>query len=166
MSVFMDDAGEIIERQIGRLRRGLLKSGAAAVEGVRRTHRREAELRYELLIVVTPGWVTASAPAPSNEPGACGTVSDDANVAALQRVMETWLKTTALAAGSVAEVVRCDMTQDETERGLPPECRVQILVRVPNTAGVGLTGTTRVVQAGGSGPPDPDHVQSAVSGEA
>lgn len=166
MSVHLDAAEEIIEWRIVRLRRDLQKSGAATVEGVRRDHGPGSELRYKLLVVVTPGWVTAPA-APSCDKGSArGKVSDDANVAVLHRVMETWLKTTALAAGSVAEVVRCDMSREKTAQGLPPECRVQIAVRLPKAAHVGLTRTTRAIPAGGSGAAGPDHVRSAVSGEA
>lgn len=165
MSDCLGAAAEIIERQIGRLRRSVLKSGAATIEGVHR-YQSGAQLHYELLLVVTPGWVTAPAVPPDDSSRACGQVSEDANVARMQRVLNPWLKTTALAAGSVAEVVRCDLTQAKTERGLPPECTVQIVVRVPNAARVGVTRTTRAVSAGGFGLPLREHVQSAVSGEA
>jgi hypothetical protein len=159
-------AEEIIERQIVRLRRSLLRSGAATVEGVRRDHQPGSELRYELLVVATPGWVTAPAVPSGHKSKARGRVSDDANVANLHRIMEPWQRMTVLAAGSVAEVVRCDLAQDKTARGLPPEFRVQIVVRVPNAAHVGLTRTTRAVPEGVAGLPGVDHVQSAVNGEA
>lgn len=166
MSAYLDAAADIIERRIGRLRRDVLKSGAATIEGVRRSHEPGSQLRYELLVVVTPGWVTAPSASPGDEPRARGKASDDANVANLHRVMETWQRMTALAAGSVAEVVRCDMTQEETARGRPPEYTVHITVRVPNPASVGLARTTRAVPEGGSGLRGVDHVRSAVSGEA
>jgi hypothetical protein len=166
VSVHLDAAEKIIERQIVRLRRGLLRSGAAAVDGVRRDHKLGSELRYELLLAVAAGWVTAPAALSGDKRRAPGKVSDDANAATLHRVLEPWQRSTVLAAGSVAEVVCCDLTREETARGLPPEYRVRIVVRAPNAAGVGLPRTSRAVPAGGLGLPGPDHVQSAVRDRA
>jgi hypothetical protein len=157
---------EIIERRFDRLRREVLTSGAATIEGVRRDHEPGSELRYELLLVVTAGWVTTPPVRLGEERSAPDKVSDDANVATLHRVLEPWLKRTVVAVDRVAEVVRCELTQQKMARGLPPEYTVQIVVRVPNAAAVGLPRTTRAVSEGGTGLPGPDHVQSAVRGRA
>lgn len=155
----LEDADALVEHQIKKLFRAFKKSGTATIELVQRPHMPGVELRYELAVAVVPGWMTTS----FSEPG--DKAQYDANIAATRPLLESWVADTVLMAGSVAVVQRCDLIFEKPKRGRPPEFLLCIAVRRHNAARVGFTRTTRAVDAGGSGCPGPDHVQSAVSDE-
>ncbi|KQS66155.1 hypothetical protein [Modestobacter sp. Leaf380] len=161
MRVYLEDAEELAERQIKVLRREFEKSGTATIEVVRRLHVPGVELRYELLIGVMPGWMTATFTKPGQT-----RASHDANLAVTLRLLNSWVKDTTSMVGGKAPVVRCDVTPGRSVRGRPPELHLCLVARVPNAALDSLARTTRADQRGAGHVGLPDHVQSGPGGAA